>query len=373
VEQNKHEQKIAQGTIDQESTHGVKSLDWERIRREREELQRSGQRIPYISFVLIHLGLILFLLTVFLVDHLALDSTGKVLLRIVLIMEAILFLASSWLYAIILSRRFKQLLMRSIQMETAYAQQERLNELKDQFITNVSHELRTPLTEMKGYLDLLGENDAVLNAETRTTFLNNARHGCDELIHLVMSILDSMRPCNERKAMPRNVVPVAPLVREVIDSFSSRAKMLYPITVQIADDISVLGDEQAIRRVLHNLLSNALKYCPGGTTIIMAATPYGSTPPSVRLCVCDTGLGIPPDEQPLLFERFIRLQRDLSGPIRGTGLGLYISRQLIESMGGQICVESSGIPGEGSCFYVLLPAALSTKSPTNAEQENRSM
>ncbi len=340
------------------------SLDWERIRREREELQRSGQRVPYISFILIHVGLALFLLALFLVDRLALDDAGKLALRIALIAGAILFLASAWLYAIMLSRRFKSLLARSLQMETAYAQQERLNALKDQFIANVSHELRTPLTELNGYLDLLSERGDTLNATARASFLNNARRGCNELINIVMTILDSMHPCNESESMPKIPVLIVPLVREVIDSFSTRETARYPITVQIAEDISVLGDEQAIRQIMRNLLSNAFKYCPAGTTIIVAATLQTSAQPTVRLCVCDTGPGIPPKEQPLLFERFVRLQRDLTGSIRGTGLGLYISKQLVESMGGSIWLESTGIPGEGSCFYFTLPATSSaTKLP----------
>ncbi|HEV2654891.1 MAG TPA: HAMP domain-containing sensor histidine kinase [Ktedonobacteraceae bacterium] len=339
------------------------SLDWERIRQERGELQRSGQRVPYISFILIHVGLALFLLTLFLVDRLALDDAGKLALRIALIAGAILFLASAWLYAIMLSRRFKSLLARSLQMETAYAQQERLNALKDQFIANVSHELRTPLTELNGYLDLLSERGDTLNATARASFLNNARRGCNELINIVMTILDSMHPCNESESMPKIPVLIVPLVREVIDSFSTRETARYPITVQIAEDISVLGDEQAIRQIMRNLLSNAFKYCPAGTTIIVAATLQTSAQPTVRLCVCDTGPGIPPKEQPLLFERFVRLQRDLTGSIRGTGLGLYISKQLVESMGGQIWLESTGIPGEGTCFYCALPALSSAKLP----------
>ncbi len=348
------------------------SLDWERIRQEREELQRSGQRVPYISFILIHVGLALFLLALFLVDRLALDGAGKLALRVALIAGAILFLASAWLYAIMLSRRFKNLLARSLQMETAYAQQERLNKLKDQFIANVSHELRTPLTELNGYLDLLSEHGDTLNPTARAAFLNNARRGCSELINLVMTILDSMHSCNEAEGKPATAVSIVPLVREVIDSFSSRQTARYPITVQIPEDLSVLGDEQAIRQVLRNLLSNALKYCPAGTAIIVAATLQASTPPAVRLCVCDTGPGIPPAEQLLLFERFARLQRDLTGSIRGTGLGLYISKQLVESMGGQIWLESPGTPGEGTCFYFALPAASSAKLPV-MNMQNRVM
>jgi len=75
--------------------------------------------------------------------------------------------------------------------------------------------------------------------------------------------------------------------------------------------------------------------------------------------VQDTGPGIPPDELPNLFGQFARLERDLSGPVRGSGLGLYISKQMVESMGGRIWVESTGVPGQGSCFSFTLPAGIS--------------
>jgi len=105
---------------------------------------------------------------------------------------------------------------------------------------------------------------------------------------------------------------------------------------------------------LRNLFSNIFKYVPPYTEVSIEASQ--STPSSpVYLSVQDRGPGIPPEEIPLLFEKFVRLKRDLAGPTRGTGLGLYICKRLVEAMGGRIWVESSGRPGEGSRFCLTLP------------------
>jgi signal transduction histidine kinase len=110
------------------------------------------------------------------------------------------------------------------------------------------------------------------------------------------------------------------------------------------------------------LLTNGLKYCPSPGTITISAQ-FSKTEetdvssPQICICIQDTGPGIPTEEIPFIFERFVRLKRDISGSVRGTGLGLSISKELVEAMGGRIWVESSGIPGEGSRFYFTLPSA----------------
>ena len=128
--------------------------------------------------------------------------------------------------------------------------------------------------------------------------------------------------------------------------------------MDVPEQVTVLADEQALRQVLRNLLSNTFKYAPKGTPVSIRAVV--DERPQVCICVQDAGPGIPPSELPLLFQKFVRLKRDLSGTVRGTGLGLYISKRLIEAMHGQIWAESSGEPGEGSCFCFTLPRACET-------------
>jgi signal transduction histidine kinase len=132
----------------------------------------------------------------------------------------------------------------------------------------------------------------------------------------------------------------------------------------VDEQVLMWADPQYLYRVLQNLLSNIFKYVPVQTVITIEATQ--PTPSSlVYLCVQDEGPGIPPEELPRLFEKFVRLKRDLAGSRRGTGLGLYICKQLVEAMGGRIWVESSGLMGEGSRFCMsLLPVDnLDTKPP----------
>lgn len=248
------------------------------------------------------------------------------------------------------------------QLSDAYEQQKELDRLKDQLIINVSHELRTPLSEVIGYLALLDENGGDLDPATQALFVKNAVHGCDELLDQVNTILNAALSSNGPRRTAAEVVPLARLVREEIDHLDPRIINAFHIDLQVADDIQVRTDVQALRQILRNLLSNALKYSPPHTTVIVSAdvearadqqTPSDS--PVVRVCVKDEGPGIPPDELPLLFGKFVRLQRDLSGSVRGTGLGLYICKQMVEAMSGRIWVESTGIPGEGSRFHFTLP------------------
>jgi len=118
-----------------------------------------------------------------------------------------------------------------------------------------------------------------------------------------------------------------------------------------------------LSQILWNLLSNASKYCPAQTPVLISAipseheTPLPSSPPSVCICVKDSGPGIPPAEIPHLFAPFARLKRDVSMSIPGSGLGLSISKHMVQAMGGEMWVESSGVAGEGSCFSFTLPAA----------------
>ena len=144
------------------------------------------------------------------------------------------------------------------------------------------------------------------------------------------------------------------VVQEVLAHLDPRDVQAYTIRLQVAEQVLVWADPQSLSHVLQNLLSNVFKYVPTQTIInIKAEQPAPFSP--VCLSVQDAGPGIPPEELPLLFEKFVRLKRDLGGPTRGTGLGLYICKHLVEAMGGRIWVESSGRIGEGSRFCITLP------------------
>ena len=247
-------------------------------------------------------------------------------------------------------------------IEAAYEQQRRLNELKDQLLLNVSHELRTPLTQVYGYLELLGDFYDTLTSENRATFTYQATQGCETLQQLIDTILDAAGTDSHMTPHQAQEVVVADLVHEVLEQFEPLQRQEHPVHLEIAEGLVVQADRQSLRRVLRNLLSNAFKYTPPQTRVQVVATRCDpATQPldgisQVRICVQDSGPGIPPEDIPLLFGKFVRLKRDLASSTRGTGLGLYISKQLVEAIGGSIWVESAGIAGQGSRFYFTLPA-----------------
>jgi len=247
-------------------------------------------------------------------------------------------------------------------IEAAYEQQHRLNELKDQFILHVSHELRTPLTQVYGYLELLGNFHDTLTSEKRARFTLQATQGCETLQQLIDTILDAVGTDSHLTPPQAQEIIVADLVHEFLEQFEPLQRQEHPVHLEIAEGLVVQADRQALCRVLRNLLSNAFKYTPPQTTVQVVATrcdPVTGCPDGIsQVCVCvqDTGPGIPPEDIPLLFGKFVRLTRDLASSTRGTGLGLYISKQLVEAMGGRIWVESAGIAGQGSRFYFTLPA-----------------
>ncbi len=245
-----------------------------------------------------------------------------------------------------------------------------LNQLKTQFMLNVSHELRTPLTQLQGYLELLSEYHDQLDTAARTHFLASAMRGCEELRRLVETVLEAAHSTTGVKATEGEVLVVYDVFQDVLARFEPRIRETYLCHIACPEEITVWADRQYLCQVLSNLLSNAFKFAPKQSEVIINATPCDEKGEGasgmVRLCIRDAGPGIPPAEAALLFEPFIRLSRDLSGNIPGTGLGLYICKQLVEAMGGRIWVESTGIPGQGSSFCFTLPHTIPARmTPIN--------
>lgn len=260
----------------------------------------------------------------------------------------------------------KQTTVAKEQMDRAYRQQYHLNTLKDHFIQNVTHELRTPLTEIFGFLQLLHEHQEQLDPSEQALFLEHALKGCEELISLFTTILDAAHIGAVTKSLQVEKLLLHQIIEHVLEECSPYEREEHPVHLAVPMTLTVQADAQYLRQVLHNLLSNAFKYTPSKTPIFFHAE-YRETmneefseSSHVLLCVRDVGPGIPSEEQEMLFQQFVRLKRDLSGNIRGTGLGLYLCRQFVEAMNGRIWIESSGIAGEGSSFYFTLPVALPT-------------
>ncbi|MFL5629501.1 MAG: ATP-binding protein, partial [Ktedonobacteraceae bacterium] len=249
-----------------------------------------------------------------------------------------------------------------LRLRTAHQRQQELDQLKDQFMITASHELRTPLTSIQGYIELISQYDEMMPKEQRQEFLQKAQRSCDELVVLLHNVMDASRL--EMEAGIRSThaerVPIKDMVDSVINLIEPHlTHEQREVHLSIPFQLAVYADPGRLRQVLVNLSANALKYSPPQTPITFSAYPI--LDPDLGhyaiISVTDRGKGITKQDQARLFERFVRLESDINSPVRGSGLGLYISRRLVEAMNGKIWIESNGIPGEGSTFHVQLPLA----------------
>ena len=258
----------------------------------------------------------------------------------------------------------------TLALREAYERQKELDQLKDQFVTTASHELRTPLTAVQGYIELLADFGQSLDIESQAEFLAKARRGCDELTLMVNNIMDASLVETEAEQIRCSPVSVADAVQSVLEMFEGEfAREQRSVEVSIPPDLSVLADPVRLRQVLLNLLNNALKFSSSGSGIAILGF---SGDEQVTVAIRDYGLGVPPEDQMRLFERFVRLERDMNSPVRGAGLGLYICKRLIEAMRGHIWVESSGVSGEGSLFaFSLRPSRLTRKETSPIVERQR--
>jgi len=248
------------------------------------------------------------------------------------------------------------------ELSAAYTKLSELDKLKDAFLTTASHELRTPLTIVQGYLELLGEIDD-LSPEMRRSFLNKARRACDELVLLQANVMDASRIELDVAALQCTCLKLKDICTDVVDLFEALIlQEQRQVEVDIAPNITIWADETRLKQILRNLIANALRYSPRQTPIHITAH-VEKEQHNVRIDVTDYGSGIPPDKQEAIFEKFVRLERDMHGIVRGSGLGLFITQQLVEAMKGTITVESSGIKGEGSTFSFTLPMSEPSTEP----------
>jgi signal transduction histidine kinase len=227
----------------------------------------------------------------------------------------------------------------------------RLEEAKNEFIATVSHELRTPMAGVYGAAQTLLRDDVRLTEEQRRTFLEMIAAQAARLTEITEELLFATRLDRDELPVERVRVEVADLAAETADAMRSQLPESVTLTVD-SEPAWALGDRDRLQQVLVNLLDNAGKYSPDGGTVILSVRRRAE---GVRISVVDRGLGIPAAEHERIFEKFYRLDPHLMRAGGGTGLGLYISRELVTRMGGQMSVRSE--PDEGSTFVVDLPAA----------------
>lgn len=255
------------------------------------------------------------------------------------------------------------------EIQEAYAEQQRLDRLKDEFLVTASHELRTPLSAISGYASMLKRQSNRLNAQKILHYATKIAGATQQLTDLVESMTEAAKIGAVDKKLDLQIGPVqmSSVVELAVNMISVNVEQ--KIVTQVNADLWVNGDPLRVRQVLTNLLDNATKYSPadGRIEVIVSATSLSQVPipdeqsdlqsdpntPVVLVQVYDEGEGIQPTEQQKIFDKFVRAQRSLTTPVRGSGLGLYICRRYIEAMGGRLWLQHS-IPGEGSTFSFYL-------------------
>ncbi len=242
-----------------------------------------------------------------------------------------------------------------------------LNRLRSELIANVSHELRTPLGLIKIFCTTLLREDVEFDRETQRDLLRDIEEGADRLEKIVDNLLDLSQMKDGRLRLDKRPTDVGQLARAVIEAIKLEMDV-QPTQHRFAHDfpsdpLVAIVDSKRIEQVLRNLLSNAIKYSPEGGTITVQGR---GDKRQLLVRVSDQGMGIPSEDLERVFERFYRVETEITQSVRGAGLGLAVCRGIVEAHGGHIWVEST--LGVGSNFYFTLPVLSKVEGPVGARQ-----
>jgi PAS domain S-box-containing protein len=239
-----------------------------------------------------------------------------------------------------------------------------LEQMRSDFVATVSHELRTPLAAIYGAAVTIRRPDLELGHEMQDRLLAVIAEESDRLAQIVNDVLLASHLDSGQLQLHIETVDAAKVTQGVVDA--ARTHLPDGITIELDADRTlppVAADEQQLRQVLVNLVENAVKYSPDGGPVKVRLTKQAR---HVQWAVSDEGLGIPPTERRRVFEKFYRLDPNMTQGIGGTGLGLYICRELVRRLEGRIWVDSND--GKGSTFFVEIPIA---KQPAKRRQREK--
>ena len=240
-----------------------------------------------------------------------------------------------------------------------YADLQSANIAKTEFVSLVSHELKTPMTSIKGYADLLAKGAVGPINDAQSNFLNTIRSNVGRMATLVSDLSDISRIEAGRMRLEYSSTPINDAILEAINSAQTQInEKKQSIELKLCEDNpNVWCDQTRLTQILANLVSNAIKYTPlnGTVTITEQKTqniwdPKGA-PDVICVCVSDTGYGISPEDQKKIFQKFFRSEDQHIREASGTGLGLNITRHLVEMQGGRIWFESQARQGHKLLFY----------------------
>jgi len=241
-----------------------------------------------------------------------------------------------------------------------YKKIKEVDQMKDEFISIASHELRTPLTSIKGYTSLIMEGTfGKIENERMKDSINKIWTSTNRLEGLVEDLLNVSRIEQGRLSIDNQNIEIEPVIEEIVSQLSITAeqKGLQLVYEKGKDEMpKIFADPEKTRQVLVNLIGNSIKYTETGSVIVSSEI----RDRKARIKISDTGIGISPEAQKNLFQKFYRVQTDKTTKIQGTGLGLWITKQIIELMKGEIYMES--IEDKGTQVTVVLNIADDKKS-----------
>ena len=244
-----------------------------------------------------------------------------------------------------------------------------LDRLKSAFLANMSHELRTPLNSILGFSDVILEGIDGPLTEPMQNDLGLIQKNGQHLLHLINDVLDMAKI----EAGRINLAPERFRVHEILDdvlsitsTLASEKNLSLFVEPDSDNDVEIFADRTRLRQVMINLINNSIKFTEKGR-IAIRATRQGTE--NILICVKDTGVGIAGDKLEAIFQEFAQIDTSSTRKAGGTGLGLPISRRLIELHGGRLWAESNGVPGEGSIFYVELPIEARITEPIEKKEK----
>jgi len=237
------------------------------------------------------------------------------------------------------------------ELELSHREAERANQLKTEFLGNMSHELRSPLHTVIGFAELLAEEKEGALNEKQKRFVGHIKTDSLHLLNLINDLLDLSKIEAGRLELRYELFSIEAVIAEAISSVQPRATAK---CLEIATDISITApvwaDRLRFKQILHNLLTNAIKFTPNGGRVRVDAADCGHF---AEISVRDTGIGIPEDQQQAVFDKFYQVRAGIQGGDEGTGLGLAITKRLVDQHGGTISLKSE--PGNGTCFTFSIP------------------